>query len=377
MITISLCMIVKNEEANLSNCLDSIKDVIDEIIIVDTGSSDNTKSIAQNYTSNIYDFTWCNDFSKARNASFEYATKEYILWLDADDIISKSNVEKFKNLKVTLDTNIDYVSIIYSLNRNENNDTIYSLKRNRLVKRQNNFKWIGRVHEYLNVFGNQLSSDIEVWHTKSATKYPDRNLLIFRTMETEHYHFSTRDIFYFANELFYNKLFDEAIVQYNKFITSDDGWIEDKRLATLNLSQSYISLSDTNNALTSLFNYFIYDVPSADICCYIANIFFDNKKYSKAIYWYKIALECTFDENINVDCKYYYTIIPAIQLCVCYCLLEDYLSAYYYNELAAIYSLESEKVTNNKLYLTRKLLDLNLPIPKFSKSLKFNSLTNL
>ena len=102
MVTISLCMIVKNEEDTLARCLDCIKDIVDEIIIVDTGSTDLTKEIAKNYTNLVYDFKWIDDFSAARNFSFSKATKDYCLWLDADDVISKKNQEKLKKLKETL-----------------------------------------------------------------------------------------------------------------------------------------------------------------------------------------------------------------------------------------------------------------------------------
>lgn len=70
MITVSLCMIVKNEEDILARCLDSLKGLMDEIIIVDTGSTDRTKEIAANYTDKIYDFSWCDDFAAARNFFF-------------------------------------------------------------------------------------------------------------------------------------------------------------------------------------------------------------------------------------------------------------------------------------------------------------------
>ena len=73
MITISLCMIVKNEEKNLERCLSSYAPLMDEIIVVDTGSTDKTKEIAAKFTDKIYDFTWINDFSAARNFSFEKA----------------------------------------------------------------------------------------------------------------------------------------------------------------------------------------------------------------------------------------------------------------------------------------------------------------
>ena len=73
MVTISLCMIVKNEELVLARCLDTVCDLVDEIIIVDTGSTDSTKSIAARYTDKIYDFEWVNDFAAARNFSFSKA----------------------------------------------------------------------------------------------------------------------------------------------------------------------------------------------------------------------------------------------------------------------------------------------------------------
>ena len=77
MATVSLCMIVKNEEKVLGRCLDSAKEIADEIIIVDTGSTDRTKEIAAEYTEKIYDFEWNDDFSAARNESFRKATKDY------------------------------------------------------------------------------------------------------------------------------------------------------------------------------------------------------------------------------------------------------------------------------------------------------------
>ena len=102
MIRISLCMIVKNEERVLERCLSSVCDLMDEIIIVDTGSTDRTKEIAGKYTSRIYDFTWCNDFSKARNFAFEKATCDYIYSADADEVLDEENREKFRILKENL-----------------------------------------------------------------------------------------------------------------------------------------------------------------------------------------------------------------------------------------------------------------------------------
>mgnify|MGYP002629003448 CR=1 FL=1 len=96
--TLSLCMITKNEEQFLADCLNSVKNIVDEIILVDTGSSDKTVEIAKSFEAKIHFFEWCDDFAAARNESLKYATKEWILILDADEIISKSDGLKIKEL---------------------------------------------------------------------------------------------------------------------------------------------------------------------------------------------------------------------------------------------------------------------------------------
>jgi peptidoglycan/xylan/chitin deacetylase (PgdA/CDA1 family)/Tfp pilus assembly protein PilF len=92
--TLSLCMIVKNEEKALQHCLDSVKGLVDEIVIVDTGSADNTKQIAKQFTDKINDFQWTNDFATARNESIKHATGDWILILDADETLAQSDHKK-------------------------------------------------------------------------------------------------------------------------------------------------------------------------------------------------------------------------------------------------------------------------------------------
>lgn len=94
MAMISLCMIVKNEEENLANCLESVKKYVDEIVVVDTGSSDKTKQLALKYTDKVFDFEWCDDFSKARNFSIKKASNDWILILDADEFVVKFDTDK-------------------------------------------------------------------------------------------------------------------------------------------------------------------------------------------------------------------------------------------------------------------------------------------
>jgi len=117
MVTLSLCMIVKNEEAFLEKSLQSVQGLVDEIIIVDTGSTDTTKEIARRFTSKVYEFTWCDDFAAARNESLKYATGEWILILDADEVIAREDFVHLKEV-IGLNENVGFNLI----HRNYTND---------------------------------------------------------------------------------------------------------------------------------------------------------------------------------------------------------------------------------------------------------------
>jgi glycosyltransferase involved in cell wall biosynthesis len=142
-------MIVKNEGKNLKSCLSKIVDFVDEIIIVDTGSTDNTKSIAAEFTDKIYDFEWCNDFSKARNFSISKASKDWILVLDADEFVTdfcRYNVDEF--IKNSSNKNkvgrIQRINIMEDLSSNKK----YIERVNRLFNR-NYFHYEGIIHEQI------------------------------------------------------------------------------------------------------------------------------------------------------------------------------------------------------------------------------------
>jgi tetratricopeptide (TPR) repeat protein len=106
---VSLCMIVKNEERNLPACLASVADLVDEVIVVDTGSTDKTKEIAAGLGVKVFDFAWVDSFSAARNESLRHATGQWIFWMDADDRLDPDNREKLRTLFASLKpSNIAY-----------------------------------------------------------------------------------------------------------------------------------------------------------------------------------------------------------------------------------------------------------------------------
>lgn len=165
MITISVCMIVKNEERVLARCLDSLSGIADEIIIVDTGSEDKTKEIAVSYTEHVYDFVWVDDFSAARNYSFSKATMEYIYVADADEVLEESERQKFLRLKESLDARTEIVQMLYT-NQLQHNTT-YNFDeelRPKLYRRLRGFVWQEPLHETVRLMPLVLDTDIRVRH---------------------------------------------------------------------------------------------------------------------------------------------------------------------------------------------------------------------
>ncbi len=354
MIDISLCMIVKNEELVLHRCLSSVQSLVDEIIIVDTGSNDKTKEIAKEFTNLIYDFEWIDDFAAARNFAFSKATKKYVMWLDADDIIKKIDQKAFLKLKKTLLPNIDIVMMKYNIAFDINNQPTLSYYRERILKRENNPKWVGAIHEIIPLTGKLKYSDIAISHKKLVRNDPRRNLRIFEKMIKNGITLDPRQQFYYARELYYNKRYSKAITCFKKFLAKQDGWIENNIEACKDLALCYNEIDKPNKALSALYQSFVYDLPRAEICCDIASHYFKQQMYDKAIYWYKVALKCELN-SINggfslPDC---YDYIPYIQLCVCYDRLKDIPTAIYFNELAGKCKSNDPAYLYNKAYFDK------------------------
>lgn len=340
-------MIVKNEEDVLARCLNCVKDVVDEIVIVDTGSTDCTKAIALEFTDYVYDFKWLDDFSKARNFSFSKASKDYILWLDADDVIDEENIQKIKELKQKVGS--DVVMMKYQVSE----DMVFY--RERLLKRTKNFQWIYPVHEVLEIDGCIEYADITITHQKEKVNDSKRNLKIYERCLKENKTLDTREIFYYARELYDQGYYQKAIDFFETFLNQEDAWVENCIEACLNLSHCYLEFNDEKKALSCLFDSFVYDLPRSEILCEIGYFYFIHGQYEVAIFWYKLALNNKIDIQkggfVRQDC---YRFIPYIQLCVCYDRLGDIKRAKKYNDLAGEIKPKDSAYLHNCQYFHEK-----------------------
>ncbi len=351
MATVSLCMIVRNEEEVIARCLDCVSDLVDEIIIVDTGSTDKTKEIVSKYTSGIYDFEWIDDFSAARNFSFSKASMDYIMWLDADDILLEEDREKFKQLKQTLDPVFDIVMMKYNTGFDEWGNVTLSYFRERLMKRTKNYKWVEPIHECIDIGGNVTNVDICITHRKMHVQEKDRNLKIFENIVANNKELSPRCTYYYSRELQNAGRYYEAVMYFTRFLDSGKGWMEDNISACCGLSVCYKNLNDPKNRLRSLLRSFEYDTPRADICCELGLYFLGNYDYYKAIFWFELAtnvkpprLNWGFELH---DCSGF---IPNLQLCVCYDRLGNIEEAKKYNRKAGEFKPGHPSVLYNIKY---------------------------
>lgn len=160
--SISLCMVVYNDEGTIKNCLESVKGIVNEIIIVDTGSTDRTKEIASQYTNRIFDFTSKHQLVDARNLSFSQATMDYILWLEPNDVLYLEERKKLFKLKRSIDPAFESISMIYIRRIDRKSNPNNSIRRNNLIKRNKQIQWVGTENVELVVEGPIYDSDITV-----------------------------------------------------------------------------------------------------------------------------------------------------------------------------------------------------------------------
>ena len=307
-------MIVKNEEKVLKRVLDCAKEFADEIIVVDTGSTDKTKEIAKQFTDKVFDFKWCNDFSKARNFSFSKATCDYQMWLDADDFITQENIEKIKKLKEKK-TTTDVYMMKYCVGFYDGNSVPYlTYYRERLLKRQDNFQWGGFVHEAITPRGRIEYLDIEIEHHKEKKDDPLRNLKLYRYAKRHNVVFSPREIYYYSRELFYAGYISSCIKYLTHFLKLKDVYPPDNYGAHILLADCYMIKKQANKSITILLKCLKKHTPTSEICCKLGKIYEITNEKERAIFWYKSALSCP-EQNVGFVHKDYANLTPYLELC--------------------------------------------------------------
>jgi tetratricopeptide (TPR) repeat protein len=162
-------MIVKNEEAHLPGCLESVADLVDEIVVVDTGSTDGTRAIAERFGARVVDFPWTEDFSAARNESLRHATGQWIFWLDADDRLDEAARDRLRALFAGLgDRNEAWLMRVLSV-QDAGTGSAVLVDQVRLFPDHPEIRWQYPIHEQIlpaiqRLGGEVRASDVEIRH---------------------------------------------------------------------------------------------------------------------------------------------------------------------------------------------------------------------
>ena len=348
MFSLSVCLIVKDEEKVIERVLNCVKQFADEIIVVDTGSNDKTKAIAKKFTTKIYDFEWVDDFSKARNYSFSKATKDYVMWLDADDYITQENIQKIIKLKQQ-NTQTDVFMLKYLMGYNEENKATFWFYRERILKRSCGFMWQGFIHEVVCVSGKIEYLNIEIEHRKIEIKDEKRNLKLYRNAIKKNCKFSAREIYYYARELYYNGYYYSCINIMKKFLKTNNKFPPDIMGANIIIADCYIFKKQYDKALTTMFSYIKQYTLTPEICCMIGSIYNSKKQYNLSVFWFKSAINC--DENkFGFVRSEFNNIIPYLELTKIYYFLGEIDKSFYYHKLSEECEPNNKSVVHNKLF---------------------------
>lgn len=342
MITVSVCMIVKNEEKVLARCLDSLKGIADEIIIVDTGSTDSTKRIAAGYTDKIYDFEWIQDFAAARNYAFSKASMDYIYSADADEVLDEENRKRFLMLKQTLPPDMEIVQMYYANQLQHNTTYNYDTElRPKLFKRLRTFRWVDPVHESVELTPAIYDSDITILHMPEAC-HAGRDFEVFLKEIRTGGGLSPKLFEMYARELFIagsDKDFEDAFPYFTAVAEKEEYTQRQRKICECVLTKCYFMKKD----ITGLLKYGLHNIAdgkgSSEVCYILGEYFMERRDYKEATIWfYNAAYETECELNIHYGGDY-----PLQRLAQCYHFLGNSEQEEAFRSLYENWSIENKR----------------------------------
>lgn len=342
MIQVSVCMIVKNEEKVLKRCLDSLKGLWDELIIVDTGSEDATKKIAAEYTNLIYDFQWTGSFSDARNFAFSKAEKEYIYSADADEVLDEENRSKFFSLKEHLLSEIEIVQMKYG--NQLSFGTIYNFDeelRPKLFKRQREFRWKEPVHEMVLLDPVIYDSDIVITHMP-LENHAGRDLAVFRRHIHAGERLSARLHTLYAKELFIAGSREDFLMAEEFFKDS----ATDACRGTEEIKEACCVIAKAARFREDIITFYKYALKGialegcSELCCELGEFYVEQGDIEEAIVWFYNA---GFETSPILSARHGGN-FPRQQLAKCYELVKNFDMAAEFRKEAEAWESEHKEI---------------------------------
>lgn len=393
---LSIGMIVKNEEKYLDRCLTALKPILEnidsELIIADTGSTDNTIEIAKRHTNNVLDFKWCNDFAAARNFTLEQSIGEWFMYLDADEILENAD-EIINFFRDTEYTNYDCARYLYKNYTSKDDKTPKEIYLHRMYKVKEDMHFEGIIHEHINDNSNckTFSNTIIKHYGYSFDNLHEAKLKALRNIELLNDQIKKgNDSALVRNQLCDSyglyKSYHQVIIHAKKGLElsiSDEVLNASKVALYFNLISAYYNLRMFEEAITISKEYYKKDfILSTDIDVYylISNCYYEIEDYNNAIIYYnkyckmyqkdKITKLNTFETSFRPilfsNDKSFYNIIKVA--------INSYDKIKKYKELINIYKQNNYFINNEYIDDIKPFINMFLSASKKMKKYKFISL---
>ncbi|MED1204356.1 glycosyltransferase family 2 protein [Heyndrickxia acidicola] len=305
---LSLCMIVKNEEEFIDKCLTSVKDLVDEIIIVDTGSTDRTIEICQSHGAVIEKFKWNGSFADARNFGINKATGEWILWLDADEELDSLDKDKLHKGNHFADYDVLTIHLVNYHGKEAIKDQTTDIAHTRLFRRNTGIKFINKIHECLEINGiNQERIghvDIKVHHYGYLDPVVDKKGKFERNIKMLKEQLKAKENvywaqYYIAMEHYRKGQFKEAFKRVNASIKAFllEGLLPPSMVYKLKYS-ILISMGSFEGAWPGIEKAIILYPDYVDLYFFKGLILYSLKKYNEALKTFETCIEMG-EDNIH------------------------------------------------------------------------------
>jgi glycosyltransferase involved in cell wall biosynthesis len=302
--TVSVALIVKNEERTLGRCLDSVQGAVDEIVVVDTGSEDATKALARRYTDHIQDFAWCQDFAAARQFAFDQATGDWVMWLDADDVVL--GAEYIKPLTANAPANVGAFYWRYIADQDAWGNWRCEFWRERCVRNDGTFRWTGRVHEVLvpqRPWALARGLEVVVEHHADGSRGPEKWRRNLTLLEAEYAASegtpAPRLLFYLGREYASAGHIDKALEVFLHYLRVA-AWNDERYLAQTQVADLYRTAQRYELAIDA-------DLQALKICPHwpdaylgLAKTYYFLQDWHKVIHWLEVGRAMPRPETIQI-----------------------------------------------------------------------------
>jgi len=222
-------MIVKDEGNCITRCLDSVIDLVDEMVIVDTGSTDKTIDICRSYNARVFNYSWDDNFAEARNFGLDKVTQDWVLWLDADEEVARENREQLSNQDLFANYDALSVPLINFYGEKVDNDEVAKIAQPRFFRNYMGFRFENKIHEWLNISSAYDQErvgfiDLKIYHygylntqVENKQKFLRNVKLLLQELKEEKDHAWTH--YYLAMEYYRRNHFKKAFDHVNQSIT--------------------------------------------------------------------------------------------------------------------------------------------------------------